>query len=162
MISFFGGVVETTTRRGDLPGPTCAANQYPCVDGTCIPSAYRCDNQQDCPDGSDELNCPTGKGYLNACEDERISPFMSHEWLSRFKQHPKAAQWPRTPSPVWSLWAKPNSCWLPLEPYMVWSFRQLGGGHGFHPGTSQFYPTIMVTAIVQVKHSYVMHKILLR
>ena len=34
----------------------CAADQFPCTDGTCIPKVYKCDGVQDCSDGSDELD----------------------------------------------------------------------------------------------------------
>ncbi|CAG7659260.1 unnamed protein product, partial [Allacma fusca] len=33
----------------------CAANQYQCGDGSCIKLKLKCDNDPDCPDGSDEL-----------------------------------------------------------------------------------------------------------
>ena len=36
---------------------SCASSQWTCSNGQCISSSYRCDGDQDCTDGSDELNC---------------------------------------------------------------------------------------------------------
>ena len=43
---------------------TCPERTFQCVDQSCISNAYRCDSQDDCPDGSDEHNC-TGICSLN-------------------------------------------------------------------------------------------------
>ena len=36
---------------------TCSEEEYECVDGTCISSSWKCDQDVDCPDGSDEDDC---------------------------------------------------------------------------------------------------------
>lgn len=37
---------------------TCAPGFFTCANKLCIPALYRCDNENDCRDNSDELNCP--------------------------------------------------------------------------------------------------------
>ncbi|XP_012733520.2 low-density lipoprotein receptor-related protein 8 isoform X1 [Fundulus heteroclitus] len=36
----------------------CEIGQFQCKTGVCIPSLWRCDDDNDCSDGSDEENCP--------------------------------------------------------------------------------------------------------
>eukprot|EP00058_Branchiostoma_floridae_P007753 XP_002593241.1 hypothetical protein BRAFLDRAFT_120123 [Branchiostoma floridae] len=44
--------------RPPTPKPTqCKSTEFRCTDGTCIPTAYRCDRDNDCKDNSDELGC---------------------------------------------------------------------------------------------------------
>ena len=48
----------------------CTNDHYRCdIDGTCIPSSWLCDDQNDCEDGSDEIGCskngPTFKRIFN-------------------------------------------------------------------------------------------------
>lgn len=40
---------------------SCTKDQFRCNDGRCVISSYKCDSENDCIDGSDEENCPTGK-----------------------------------------------------------------------------------------------------
>jgi hypothetical protein len=40
------------------PSKACRDNEFRCNDGTCVPGNSRCNRRQECPDGSDEANCP--------------------------------------------------------------------------------------------------------
>lgn len=40
----------------------CNGNQWRCDNGKCIDSTYRCDNEDDCGDNSDETNCVVDDG----------------------------------------------------------------------------------------------------
>lgn len=42
----------------------CTEGQFKCNDGRCIIFSYKCDNETDCADGSDEENCTTGKNWI--------------------------------------------------------------------------------------------------
>lgn len=39
---------------------TCRGDEFRCGDGTCVPSIKRCNQEQDCSDGSDEAGCLKG------------------------------------------------------------------------------------------------------
>lgn len=41
-----------------ISDPPCLESEFQCVGGRCIPAQWRCDNEDDCGDGSDEL-CPS-------------------------------------------------------------------------------------------------------
>jgi hypothetical protein len=38
-------------------GGTCAAGQFKCTNDKCIPTAWKCDHENDCGDNSDETGC---------------------------------------------------------------------------------------------------------
>ena len=46
----------------------CQSGEWRCSDGTCIPDYLKCDGQPQCPDYSDEVNCPTGMICFNCYE----------------------------------------------------------------------------------------------
>lgn len=37
--------------------PPCGLFEFRCSSGECTPRAWRCDQEEDCTDGSDELDC---------------------------------------------------------------------------------------------------------
>ncbi|ODM98850.1 Sortilin-related receptor [Orchesella cincta] len=49
----------------------CSTSEFQCESGTCIPSSWACDFDQDCPDNSDEgPACPVPVGG-KACDNRR-------------------------------------------------------------------------------------------
>eukprot|EP00057_Strongylocentrotus_purpuratus_P023992 XP_011678466.1 PREDICTED: low-density lipoprotein receptor-related protein 2-like [Strongylocentrotus purpuratus] len=50
--------LEAVDAPPDVPFPPCADDQFQCEgDGECIPLSFLCDQDQDCGDNSDEVNC---------------------------------------------------------------------------------------------------------
>ncbi|XP_058511435.1 low-density lipoprotein receptor-related protein 8 isoform X13 [Ochotona princeps] len=45
-------------RGSQGPAPECPEDQFRCRNGRCIPSVWRCDEDDDCSDNSDEDDCP--------------------------------------------------------------------------------------------------------
>ena len=48
------------------PPSVCPPNEYECLSGKCILKSWFCDNEMDCPDGEDEVNCTNVVPY---CQD---------------------------------------------------------------------------------------------
>ena len=44
----------------------CTTTQFTCSNGQCVPLTARCNNINECADGSDEQNCGTVKTYYTA------------------------------------------------------------------------------------------------
>ncbi|XP_068939311.1 SCO-spondin-like [Petaurus breviceps papuanus] len=42
---------------GSSPEPPCGHYEFSCGNGECIPRGWRCDHEEDCKDGTDELDC---------------------------------------------------------------------------------------------------------
>ena len=46
---------------------TCGVDEFQCSNQRCILKDYVCDSDNDCKDGSDEVNCPVcGKGEVSS------------------------------------------------------------------------------------------------
>lgn len=56
--------------------PTCSSNEFQCKSGRCIPQNFRCDQENDCGDHSDEFECAnvTCASSQFACENGRCIP----------------------------------------------------------------------------------------
>ncbi|XP_017882694.1 sortilin-related receptor-like [Ceratina calcarata] len=76
------------TPHPDLTCPrvasTCAPNQFACANNACIPATWRCDRDNDCGDGSDEINCNRTSCSPNfECDDNKC---ISRHWVCDFDQ----------------------------------------------------------------------------
>ncbi|XP_054265760.1 uncharacterized protein LOC128988471 [Macrosteles quadrilineatus] len=59
----------------------CPAGSYHCSNGRCINAAFRCDKEDDCGDGSDELDCPNlCHHYMASSGDVVESPNYPHKY----------------------------------------------------------------------------------
>ncbi|RZC32195.1 low-density lipoprotein receptor-related protein 6, partial [Asbolus verrucosus] len=63
-------------KRTCSPLQDCGPNHFTCVsvpadNENCIPITWRCDNQKDCFDGSDELDCPECQSDQFKCKDNK-------------------------------------------------------------------------------------------
>lgn len=63
---------------------TCRPDQFECEDGGCIHGSRQCNGIRDCVDGSDEVNCKNGKGFLGWLGKGLLSSDPLREPLSMF------------------------------------------------------------------------------
>lgn len=56
----------------------CQVDQFPCMNGRCIPQAWSCDRENDCGDMSDEISCSKSR---MAAPHPRIPSFIHYVLL---------------------------------------------------------------------------------
>lgn len=54
-------------------GTRCQQGQFTCMNGRCIRAQWKCDNDNDCGDGSDELERVCGRSALNSTQPSLLS-----------------------------------------------------------------------------------------
>ncbi len=64
--------------EGECIASGCASEEWPCADGTCIPTAYLCDGGKDCAGGEDEDGC--GCLGTNDCTYEGAKGCFDEGW----------------------------------------------------------------------------------
>uniref|UniRef100_A0A8C4QIE6 Low-density lipoprotein receptor-related protein 2 n=1 Tax=Eptatretus burgeri TaxID=7764 RepID=A0A8C4QIE6_EPTBU len=64
------------------PTEQCPTTSFPCQNGRCVPSTFRCNGHDDCNDGSDESNCGYGNVTCSSnaftCSNHRCIPLTFH------------------------------------------------------------------------------------
>ncbi|XP_077998598.1 basement membrane-specific heparan sulfate proteoglycan core protein-like isoform X2 [Glandiceps talaboti] len=59
-------------RPGEAPAVPCQADEFRCDNGVCIDSRGECDGYSDCPDRSDESNCPLPTPPIVVCGNDEF------------------------------------------------------------------------------------------
>lgn len=60
----------------------CSPGLFQCDNGVCIPQRFRCDDSYECPDGTDETNCP-GKSLAKIKLSQKICLFFKEKRVKR-------------------------------------------------------------------------------
>ena len=69
-------------------GPGCPSDHYRCSNGQCIPASYRCDQDNDCGDRSDEMGCREYQRLPPACRISIVFDVLSSCQYTSFCQCP--------------------------------------------------------------------------
>ncbi|XP_064845225.1 low-density lipoprotein receptor-related protein 8-like isoform X1 [Oncorhynchus masou masou] len=69
-------LMELHSTQGTHTDTNCETGQFQCKNGRCIPTLWRCDEDDDCSDNSDEENCPKKTCATTdfACENGQCVP----------------------------------------------------------------------------------------
>ncbi|XP_063978327.1 sortilin-related receptor-like [Diachasmimorpha longicaudata] len=71
-----GGITPYDNSTCPKVASTCASNQFACRNGVCIPEFWKCDDDNDCGDNSDEASCKRATCSPNnfECDTDRCIP----------------------------------------------------------------------------------------
>ncbi|XP_074051346.1 SCO-spondin-like [Macrotis lagotis] len=68
----------TSLSRGSSPEPPCDHHEFSCDSGECVPRGWRCDHEEDCEDGTDELDCgqPCPPHHMSCALSRHCIPYL--------------------------------------------------------------------------------------